>query len=473
MVEQQPIQGSGGFSTWKFLSGLLRPFTAPQDEALQDGDLSAKEESRISAAISALKAPSQNCLNDFTRDERDFCKHRGYIENAVAVAAKTPGKWKSISRDVLRADLIYSNPAEKGVLVNALMENPDKRGVEDAIRKIAKSLLVDLRSAHYRTYQFWKEIDADKTVALATLLEVGKAPSPIQANTTSQKIFDGALLGGGNSAYPRGTLLAEVAPTLPITLGTSSVPPGKKPMLSFNGLNLDLEEHSDILKSMADAYNEPFVGVHNARQSGLMGEFLRGYHDALNSRSNPTIDTGRDILLEAAVRGESLNVVAFSHGGGIIAQAVHRTRFVLEKMGWEPEKIQEALSKVNIETYGGASYKYPDGPNYKHFILKSDPVPFYFGVTPFCLSEEEYRQRDAEFKERKDEFFKGLFKFHKALNAWIPNPLKYPGAGAEIIILDEEGIQHEKPHSLDSYLGARMRRDAREKNQGDFGDRAG
>jgi hypothetical protein len=46
------------------------------------------------------------------------------------------------------------------------------------------------------------------------------------------------------------------------------------------------------------------------------------------------------------------------------------------------EQAQKAMSKLEVETFGAAATRYPDGPQYVHYVNRGDPVPGMFGLGP-------------------------------------------------------------------------------------------
>ena len=53
------------------------------------------------------------------------------------------------------------------------------------------------------------------------------------------------------------------------------------------------------------------------------------------------------------------------------------SRGALRAVNSDAEKL---LSNVKVETFGAATGKYPDGPQYVHYVNRGDLVPVLFGL---------------------------------------------------------------------------------------------
>ncbi len=49
------------------------------------------------------------------------------------------------------------------------------------------------------------------------------------------------------------------------------------------------------------------------------------------------------------------------------------------EQGLSSAQVEKMMSKVKVETFGGAAAHFPDGPQYVHYVNKNDLVPTWFG----------------------------------------------------------------------------------------------
>ena len=47
--------------------------------------------------------------------------------------------------------------------------------------------------------------------------------------------------------------------------------------------------------------------------------------------------------------------------------------------GMSPAQVAKTMSKLKVETFGGAAAHFPDGPQYVHYVNNKDIVPTWFG----------------------------------------------------------------------------------------------
>ena len=58
-----------------------------------------------------------------------------------------------------------------------------------------------------------------------------------------------------------------------------------------------------------------------------------------------------------------------------------RSRLLVED-GLTRARTETLLSRVRVETFGGAAGAYPNGPQYVHYVNRLDPVSTLFGLGP-------------------------------------------------------------------------------------------
>jgi hypothetical protein len=74
-----------------------------------------------------------------------------------------------------------------------------------------------------------------------------------------------------------------------------------------------------------------------------------------------------------------VHLVAHSQGAAVTARALTQVRSDLIKKLGSASAADQELHNVKVETFAGAAWNYPDGPQYRHYINEADVVPQVFG----------------------------------------------------------------------------------------------
>jgi hypothetical protein len=95
------------------------------------------------------------------------------------------------------------------------------------------------------------------------------------------------------------------------------------------------------------------------------------------------VDTLADTVYEEITAGRTVNLMAHSQGALITSRALQDVynRLRIED-GLSRAATERLLSRVRVETFGGAAGSYPDGPRYVHYVNRRDPVASLFGLGP-------------------------------------------------------------------------------------------
>jgi hypothetical protein len=95
------------------------------------------------------------------------------------------------------------------------------------------------------------------------------------------------------------------------------------------------------------------------------------------------VDTLADTLYTELKAGRDVHVMAHSQGGLITSRALNHVynRLRVED-GMSKGDAQKLMGKLQVETFGAAATRYPDGPQYVHYVNRGDPVPGAFGLGP-------------------------------------------------------------------------------------------
>jgi hypothetical protein len=195
----------------------------------------------------------------------------------------------------------------------------------------------------------------------------------------SDRDFDGLFVGAGGRTYPPSTPLAQVPAVLP---GDGRAPRGT--IVYVNGISTTKDAQFGSLQQIADRTGARVVGVHNATQGGVV-DVIQSAGDTFDIGRNPAVDTLADTVYEEITAGRTIHLMAHSQGALITSRALQDVyqRLRLED-GLSRREAERLLSRVEVETFGGAAGSYPDGPRYVHYVNRRDAVATLFGLGPFA-----------------------------------------------------------------------------------------
>ncbi|MGA1190751.1 MAG: hypothetical protein ACO3XO_00570 [Bdellovibrionota bacterium] len=444
------------------LRSLFRNKTSLEPLTLQQSDLEETDRKLFIKEFSKIhNQTDESPFSDDKNNVKDYAKHRLTIEQAVDLSHTQAHKWKSI-RDLLNsADCTYATLEENARLITTLLPHREKKGMIETLSRIARGVSVPITSHSSDAQHLRGLLTTEEFELLVHLQDQAVFEVPVPETLKNYRQFDGYYIGSQNQtsdgsrapiAFHAHSIPHQITPIMPTQLRDLEAPI----RFCFNGLNTTVHEHFELLETLADFHEAPLIGVYSAKMKNVRGEFKRAINDSLDRRDNPTINTGRDLVLATILADEPLSLIGISHGCSILTKALNRAAFLLrEQKGWSARKIEDAFALLTIETYGGATWSYPDGPDYRHYIYKPDPVPFTFGLTPLLLSSSEHHALQEHFQDSADSFFAGLQKFHSIVKMFLPEPKIHPGRNAEIILLEHSHNPAEhSPHSLTAYIDA-------------------
>jgi hypothetical protein len=192
------------------------------------------------------------------------------------------------------------------------------------------------------------------------------------------KDFDGHFVGANGMTFPPEMPLGEIPTVTPQGGVTNS-----ETLIYVNGINTDKNRQASSLQAIADATGSRTIGIHNATQGGLL-DVAQSLGDKLDVGSNPAVDTLAETVYNEIRAGHSVHLLAHSQGAIITSRALQdvHNRLRLED-GLSRQEAENLLSNVKVETFGGASRRYPNGPKYVHYVNRRDMVPQLFGLREF------------------------------------------------------------------------------------------
>ncbi|AKJ08340.1 hypothetical protein ATI61_1291 [Archangium gephyra] len=189
------------------------------------------------------------------------------------------------------------------------------------------------------------------------------------------RLSDGKFVGTQGQTFPPGTALGQIPGVTP-----KNNPNPSETILYVNGIMTPLDGQLKEMQSIADTSGAKVVGIHNATQ-GLVTDLAQCVTDKLDKGSNPAVDTLADTLYSELKAGRDVHLMGYSQGGLITARALFdvEQRLRLED-GLSKAQTEQLMSHLKVETFGAASTKYPDGPQYVHYVNNADPVPTLTGL---------------------------------------------------------------------------------------------
>lgn len=187
--------------------------------------------------------------------------------------------------------------------------------------------------------------------------------------------FDGHLVGAGGQTFPPGTALSDVPAVTPRGGATND-----ETLIYVNGIRTDVAAQTQSLQAIADSSGSRVVGIHNAT-NGIAGDLLQSLGDKLDIGSNAAVDTLADTLYDELQAGRSPHLLAHSQGAIITSRALTdvKNRLMAED-GMSRQDAEALMNNIKVETFGGASRRFPDGPQYVHYVNRNDGVPQAFGL---------------------------------------------------------------------------------------------
>ncbi len=198
-------------------------------------------------------------------------------------------------------------------------------------------------------------------------------PPPTPPNQPD-KAVDGYLLGADG----------PVPPNTPLRDVNAVVPQGgvrnNETLIYTNGILTNTEAQAGSLQAIADQTGSRVIGVRNATENILV-DSDQTLNDKLGIGNNPAVDTLADTVYSELRAGGSPHLIAHSQGAAITSRALTdvKNRLTAED-GMSRQDAERLLSNVRVETFGGAARRYPDGPQYVHYLNRNDGVPMALGV---------------------------------------------------------------------------------------------
>ncbi|WP_224372053.1 hypothetical protein [Hyalangium versicolor] len=194
-------------------------------------------------------------------------------------------------------------------------------------------------------------------------------------NAKPDRMNDGQFVGTQGQTFPPGTSLGQIPGITP-----KGNPNPSETILYVNGIMTPLDNQVQEMQSIAETSGAKVVGIHNSTQ-GLAADLAQCVTDKLDKGSNPAVDTLADTVYTELKAGRDVHLMGYSQGGLITARALQHVsdRLRLED-GLSKADTEKLLGHLKVETFGAASTKYVDGPQYVHYVNNADAVPTLTGL---------------------------------------------------------------------------------------------
>lgn len=227
--------------------------------------------------------------------------------------------------------------------------------------------------------------------------------------TPSDKQFDGHFVGANGQTFAPDTPLGEIPAVTP-----NGGVRNNETLIYVNGIQTNVGGQANSLQAIADNTGSRVIGVHNATGS-FVGDILQSLGDKLDIGNNPAVDTLADTVYNELRAGRDVHLMAHSQGAIITSRALQdvKNRLMLED-GMSRRDAEALMNNIKVETFGGASRRFTDGPQYVHYVNRNDGVPQAFGLRSW-LNPFADAGRDAQthyFREGRPFVSHGFEEFY-------------------------------------------------------------
>lgn len=252
------------------------------------------------------------------------------------------------------------------------------------------------------------DIYASRT-GLSTALNPLTLRTQARIEETPDTAFDGHFVGRNGQTFSPNTPLSDVPAVTPRNGVTNN-----ETLIYVNGIRTNVAGQSNSLQAIADTTGSRVIGVHNATSSSV-ADIFQSLGDKLDIGNNPAVDTLADTVYNELRAGRDVHLMAHSQGAIITSRALQdvKNRLMLED-GMSRRDAETLLNNVKVETFGGASRRFPDGPQYVHYVNRNDGVPQAFGLRSW-LNPFAHAGKDAQthyFREGRPLVSHGFEEFY-------------------------------------------------------------
>ncbi|MBN1205694.1 MAG: hypothetical protein JXB05_12315 [Myxococcaceae bacterium] len=241
----------------------------------------------------------------------------------------------------------------------------------------------------------------------------------------SDKVYDGKLVGAGGQTFNPGTPLSEIPGVTP-----RNNPNPTETILYVNGVGNTKDTQFHSMQQIADTTGAKILGVHNATE-GQVNDLIQAVKDKLDKGRNPAVDTMAETIYSELKAGRSVHVMGHSQGGLILSRALGDVaRRLRIEDGMSKADTEKLLGQVKVETFGAAAARYPNGPQYVHYVNDKDLVPTLFGLGDGDSPLDFLRNPGRGAVVRHYEYGSGISGTHRLDQAYLPFRVPFDEARA-------------------------------------------
>lgn len=152
-----------------------------------------------------------------------------------------------------------------------------------------------------------------------------------------------------------------------------------QPIFYTNGINTTAAEQARQAQEIANRTGRPVYAIHNATH-GPVSDVMESTRQKLLGSNTPATRTLTNEINSALARGERIEVWGHSQGAIDVSNSINAASANLFRQGLTRDQVQQRLGNISAQTFGGASLRYADGPQYRHNINERDLVASTFGL---------------------------------------------------------------------------------------------
>lgn len=213
--------------------------------------------------------------------------------------------------------------------------------------------------------------------------------------------YDGYFIGNNGCLYDPTTTSIENVPPANETTSPSNQ---KTALWYINGANHRANWVLPEMHLLAKNSGRPVISIYNATIGGRVP-------DAISDSNNES--KVAKVLAAQIVKNITNNIPVFiscnSQGAIHASQGLNQAIESLSLVYNKPE-LKTQLAKIHVETAGGASKVFPNGPQYIHYVNSRDPVPLKIGVLS-ADAEQGENAVIAEFTDKDTNALEPKYRF--------------------------------------------------------------
>lgn len=141
-----------------------------------------------------------------------------------------------------------------------------------------------------------------------------------------------------------------------------------KPVYFINGVWNTIASSDDSAKMLADLLERPVKRVYNKSDGQIADLVESGKLKVGMLNDNPSVQSLVSNIMHDLQKGETVEIHAHSEGAIITSAALGMIQ------EYYPDFFAKYAHNISVNTYGGASWTYPEGPTYNHATFASDIV---------------------------------------------------------------------------------------------------